>query len=187
MTVYAAGSKGNARPLATIIGADTGLDNPSGIGIDSTGKIYVANRGGGRTNESSMTVYAAGSSGNMKPIATIAGPDTGLDDPCIAVDSNGKIYAGNSNDSITVYLPGSDGNVKPIATIIGPDQGDETGLSQPNGIAIDSRGNIYAANAMDSRWYSDSPGFNVTVYRAGSNGNVKPIATLGGSARGPRA
>ena len=184
VTVYAAGSKGNARPLATIIGADTGLDNPSGIGIDSTGKIYVANRGGGRTNESSMTVYAAGSSGNMKPIATIAGPDTGLDDPCIAVDSNGKIYAGNSNDSITVYLPGSDGNVKPIATIIGPDQGDETGLSQPNGIAIDSRGNIYAANAMDSRWYSDSPGFNVTVYRAGSNGNVKPIATLGGSAEG---
>ena len=140
----------------------------------------MANRGGGLTSTSSITVYPAGSNGNVKPIAAIAGPDTGLDDPCIAVDSSGKIYAGNTTDSITVYPAGSNGNVKPIATIIGPDQGDQTGLFQPNGIALDSKGNIYAANAR----YPDRAGFKVTVYSAGSNGNVKPIATLGGSATG---
>ncbi len=185
VTVYPADSNGNVAPIATIIGADTGLDNPSGIAVDSSGKIYVANRGGGRTSESSITVYAAGSNGNVKPIATIAGSDTGLDDPCIAVDSSGKIYAGNASDSITVYPAGSNGNVKPIATIAGPDTGDQTGLFQPNGIAVDSKGNIYAANSTDGTSSSpDSQGFKVTVYRAGSNGNIRPIAAIGDSAMG---
>lgn len=186
VSVYAARSNGNVAPIATIVGADTGLDNPSGIAIDSGGKIYVANRGGGRTSTSSVTVYPAGSNGNVKPIAIITGHDTGLDDPCIAVDSSGKIYAGNANDSITVYSTGSNGDVKPIATIKGPTKGDKTGLSQPNGIALDAKGNIYATNAIDSDFGSqqDSPTFRVTVYRPGSNGNVKPIATVKGPAQG---
>ena len=184
VTVYPANSNGNVAPIATIIGDDTGLDNPSGIAVDSSGKIYVANRGGGRTSASSITVYAAGSSGNVKPIATIAGPRTRLDDPCIAVDSTGRIYAGNASDSITVYPAGSNGDVRPIAAITAPDTGDKTGLSHPSGIALDAKGNIYVANAANGTENPENPndnGFSVTVYRPGSNGNVKPIATLHGS------
>ena len=120
----------------------------------------------------------------MKPVATIAGPRTGLDNPCIAVDSSGKIYAGNASDSITVYPAGSNGDVRPIAAITAPDTGDKTGLSHPSGIALDAKGNIYVANAANGTENPENPNdnsFNVTVYRPGSNGNVKPIATLHGS------
>jgi len=59
--------------MATIAGVNTGLF-PTGIALDGAGNIYVANQG-------SITVYAAGASGNATPIATIAGVNTGLNVP----------------------------------------------------------------------------------------------------------
>src|SRR6266496_3398539 len=43
ITVYAAGASGNATPIATIAGGNTGLQFPSGIALDGAGNIYVAN------------------------------------------------------------------------------------------------------------------------------------------------
>ena len=40
--VYSAGSHGDAAPLATISGSNTGLMEPCGVALDSTGNIYVA-------------------------------------------------------------------------------------------------------------------------------------------------
>jgi sugar lactone lactonase YvrE len=79
ITVYAAGANGNATPTATIAGGNTGLQFPSGIALDGAGNIYVANQvvnfGG------SITVYAAGASGDATPTATITGGNTGLNVP----------------------------------------------------------------------------------------------------------
>jgi len=79
ITVYAAGASGNATPIATIAGGNTGLQFPSGIALDGAGNIYVANEvvdfGG------SITVYAAGASGDATPTATITGGNTGLNVP----------------------------------------------------------------------------------------------------------
>jgi DNA-binding beta-propeller fold protein YncE len=43
VTVYAANANGNVPPLAVIGGSNTGLDQPGGIALDATGKIYVLN------------------------------------------------------------------------------------------------------------------------------------------------
>jgi sugar lactone lactonase YvrE len=172
VTVYAAGATGNATPTTTITGAATGLAYPNGLALDANGNIYVVNEctvvpcAGG-----SVTVYAAGATGNATPTAAIIGAATGLDRPhAVALDSSGNIYVTNGDgNSVTVYAAGATGPATPTATISGA----LTGLSNPNGIALDDKGNIYVTN-----------GTSVTVYAAGSNGNVAPTATISGANTG---
>jgi len=82
ITVYAAGASGNATPTTTIAGGNTGMFIPVGIALDGAANIYVANA---RSNfgVGSITVYAAGASGNATPMATIAGGNTGLNQPAL--------------------------------------------------------------------------------------------------------
>jgi sugar lactone lactonase YvrE len=155
ITVYGPNADGETPPIRTISGEKTKLNSPVGIAIDTAGKIYVTNDGGiSPDGADSITIYARGSSGNIAPVTTIAGPNTQLKLPQgIAADSDGKIYVANDGnledraedaeryddrpradpaDSITVYAPGSNGNVAPIARINGP----LTGLGHPMGIAV---------------------------------------------------
>ena len=140
--------------------------------------LYVTNLDGG--GNYSVTGYAAGASGNAKPIQTIAGGNTQLEyNWGIALDDSENIYVANSNDTgaITVYAPGSNGNVSPIQDITGSN----TGLNNPWAVAIDSvNGDIYAANGPEE----ESNESTITAYSPGANGNVAPIATIGGTNTG---
>ena len=171
VTIYTAGSNGNATPTATISGANTGLGRPMGLALDASGKIYVTN-----WNDNGITIYPPGTNGNVAPTATIAGANTGLDGPVgVALDAAGKMYVTNYHiNSITIYSPGTNGNVAPAATIAGAN----TGLDGPLGVALDAAGNIYVTNEGDVGPAS------VTIYAAGSNGNAAPIATISGANTG---
>jgi sugar lactone lactonase YvrE len=185
ITVYAAGSDGNVAPIATISGAATGLSYPIGIALDSSWNIYVANALTANTGSNpigpSITVYPAGSNGNAAPSAVIAGANTGLNySQGIALDSAGNLYTegyvSEVGYSINTYPAGSNGNVFPTATIVGAD----TGLYGPNGIALDSAGNIYVSNNYDETTQRGS----VTVYPAGSSGDAVPTVTITSSYNG---
>ncbi len=157
-------------PVAGINGTDTGLNGPTGIAVDSGGKIYVADY-----FATGVFVYAAASNGNVTPIATLSGSNTGLNGPeGIALDSSGKIYV-TDGDSVFVYpaLGSSTGTLNefPIATI----SGSSTFLIGPHGIALDSTGGIYVAN-----YGNNTIAPSVFVYPAGSNGNVAPVRTISG-------
>ncbi len=178
--VYAAGSNGNAAPIATISGSNTGLSAPLGpdtIALDSSGNIYVTASVFGTGIESVFVYAALGSSTGMldeAPIATIGGSNTGLTSPQgIALDSNGNIYVADfGGPSVLVYSAKSDGNIAPIATISGAN----TGLIGPAGIAVDSSDKIYVA---------DMSAASVLVYPAlgSSTGPLDefPIATISGN------
>jgi DNA-binding beta-propeller fold protein YncE len=138
-------------------------------------RAYVAN------DADSVTVYAADATGNVAPIQLIGGSRTELSDPTgVAVDPvNGDIYVANESgaeaDDVTIYSPGainvyaagSIGDASPMQTITGS----LTGLSAPDGVAVDSHMNIYVANA-------GTP--SITVYAAGQSGNVAPMQTIKG-------
>jgi HYDIN/CFA65/VesB-like, Ig-like domain len=186
LTIYPAGSNGNVAPSAAISGSNTGLDTPVGIALDGSGNIYVLNLGFNFSGSPFVTVYAAGSNGNVSPSATISGPNTGLNSPTgIAADDSGDVYIANAGTfsgigALTVYPAGSNGDVLPSATIAGP----STGLDDPQGIALDAGGNIYVVNQHSFSGGVTVSNASLTVYPAGSNGNASPSATITGGNTG---
>ncbi|MFZ0245889.1 NHL repeat-containing protein [Candidatus Binatus sp.] len=164
----------NVAPIATISGFNTGLVSPVGIAVDSSRNIYVADDGMRYSIifPPSVYVFSAGSYGDIAPIATISGSNTGVTYPAgIALDSSRKIYVANSYPGgLTVYpaLGSSTGllNEFPTATI-------NAGNNDISYFALDSSGNIYWADV-----YTNS----LFVYPAlgSSTGTVNesPIATI---------
>jgi sugar lactone lactonase YvrE len=178
ITVYAANPSGtlNEAPLATIYGIFIGLNNPSGVALDASGKIYVANNAlAGSGGIPSITVYAANPSGMLveAPLATISGGATGLSGADnLGLDASGKIYVAVPNNSITVYAANPSGtlNEAPLATIIGSN----TQLTEPFGVAVDASGKIYVTNTAYP---------SITFYAANPIGtlNETPLAEIFGS------
>lgn len=81
-----------------------------------------------------MTVYAKDANGDVAPIRTISGSNTGIDGPNgIAVDSDDNVYVAEYfTDSVTEYAKNAHGNVAPIRTI----SGSNTLLDEPAGLTV---------------------------------------------------
>lgn len=176
ITVYPPGANGNVAPVATIAGPSTGLSGPSGVAVDADDTLYVTNVGPpGGPPVSTVTVYLAGATGDVAPIATIAGPDTGLRRPtAVGVDGAGRIYVGNFAPpfgpfagSVTVYSPGASGNVAPVATITDS----TTGIRGIQALHVDEAGSVSVTLTFAS---------TVKTFAPGANGVVAPIATITG-------
>jgi hypothetical protein len=98
---FAAGSKGNVAPIATIAGENTSIDNADGVTIDKTGRIYVSNSGG-----NSILIFAAGSNGNVAPGTIISGANTQLKSPAwVTLDSAQNLYVANSIPTVFCSSP----------------------------------------------------------------------------------
>lgn len=178
--IFAPGSNGNAAPIGKIDGSNTDIGSGSGIALDSSGNIYLANGGGPPSGHDHVNVYAAGSEGNVAPIQMISGSNTGLNGPVgLAVDSNANIFVDNyssghgGNGSVVVFAAGSNGNASPTRTI----KGRRTKLVG-GGIAVDGSGNLFAPNSQADIYPNVTDW--IAVYGAGANGNVKPLYKIGG-------
>lgn len=78
------------------------------------------------------------------------------------------IYVSNgaADGSITVYPTNANGNVRPYRTIAGA----KTGLTNPSGVAVDSRGTVYVIKHAD--------GQVLLVFSATAHGDVYPLRSI---------
>jgi uncharacterized protein (TIGR03437 family) len=135
-----------------------GLNYPTGVAVDSAGNLYIADTSNSRIRKVSNGVITTvagsgtpGSSGDGGPAtsADLLGP-TG-----IAVDSAGSLYVADyaderirkvSNGVITTVagdeVPGFSGDNGPATS---------AQLEGPSGVAVDSAGNVYIADAFNNR------------------------------------
>lgn len=170
VTIYAAKANGNVAPAGSLGGSDTDIDYPTGLAFDATNNIYVANyRSSGGFG--SVTMYPAGSRGNVAPIAEILGQDTGdrmINPSDVVLDAAGDIYvSGYSSNSVSVYAPGASGDPTPIRYI----SGSNTHFNEPSYLYVTPKGKLYVSNFG---------GESVNVYAPGANGNVAPVQEITG-------
>ena len=153
------------------------LNMPAGVAADSAGNVYVADSGNSRIRRvSSGTIATAAGNGSYK-FSGDGGPATSasLNSPSgTAVDSAGNLYiADPGNQRIRKVSSGT------ITTVAGNgfieysgDGGPATSasLSGPEGVAVDSAGNLYIADSVNNRIRKVSGGTITTVAGNGATG-----------------
>lgn len=121
------------------------LSGPDGLAFDARGNLFVAN-----SNGNSITEFLAGATPGTFGAGTVV--ETGLSDPRgLAFDARGDLFAANQEGgsngqgSITEFLagasPGTFGATTTLTAI---------SLDNPNGVAVDSRGDLFAASLSNN-------------------------------------
>jgi sugar lactone lactonase YvrE len=104
----------------------SGISFPTGVAVDSSGNLYIADNGNGAIDE---LVKSTNTLNTLVP---------GLHSPYgVAVDAKGNVYIADSSDSaIKEWVASS----QTVITLV------SSGLVFPTGVAVDASGNVYIAD-----------------------------------------
>lgn len=122
--VFASGAKGAATPIRSIGGSSTGIINALGVRLDAAGNAYVLNNDVNRTvwpEASTITMFPAGSQGNVAPASALTGPDTSLGGAqAFALDTGGFMYvvAPLGNSRIVTHTVTASANARPFQVLL---------------------------------------------------------------------
>ena len=129
---------------------DAALSGPSGLAMDGSGNLYIADTGNGVIREVS--------GGNISTIAAAAG----LNAPAgLAIDGQGNLYIADTGNNVVDEVSG--GNITTIAAGVG--------LNAPTGLAIDGQGNLYIADTGNNM-VDEVSGGNITTIAAAAGLNA---------------
>ena len=183
------GNNAAPTPYATIAGAATTLSSPNGMALDSANNVYVADEGSSKVlifaaSDIAAAYTAAGTANpalNIAPSTTISG-FTGVH--ALALDTAGNLYVTDYGkvqvDIFTAAQAATgQGSVTPTPAAYipaGTAANSVTTLGYPNGIATDSKRNIYVV---------DVDHYKVLIFAAVTLGtttgvevNVAPMASI---------
>lgn len=154
------------------------LNFPSGLAVDSSGNVYIADSLNFRIRKvSGLNISTVAGNGGLS-YSGDGGPASSaqLDAPqAVAVDSSGNFYIADTQNSVVRKVTAS-GAISTIAgngtAGFGGDGGAPTAaqLNHPQGIAVDSSGNVYIADTQNARVRKISGGTITTVAGNGSPG-----------------
>jgi sugar lactone lactonase YvrE len=170
-------------------GTAASFNNPTALATDSAGNVYVAD-----TNNNTIRKIAAGGVvTTLAGAAVVYGSSDGTGASAsfrhpysVATDSAGNVYVADSdNNTIRKITPG--GVVSTLAGTAGVrGSADGTGaaasFSGPDGLAVDSAGNVYVADYYNSTIRAITPGGAVTTL-AGAAGSPGSADGTGAAAR----
>ncbi len=131
-----------------------GVNHPQALAMDGRGDLFVANGNGSNT----VTMYSQPYGGAPAQVIT-----NGIDDPVgVAVDANANLFVLNAAaNTVTEYAAPYTGAPTTISK----------GLSGPNSLALDTRGNLFVANL-------NSTPNSVVEYTPPFTNQSVPVATI---------
>jgi DNA-binding beta-propeller fold protein YncE len=202
ITVYHHDAQGNAAPIWTIAGQNTGLENPGQLSEDAQGNLYVVNGG------ASILVFAFHAHGNVKPLRVLHGPATGLRLPAaVTVDqSTGKIFVADNGYEheaqpgiLLRFPPNASGNQAPFAAgqmtfetyqIASDSTGNNIIEAHVEGVSgvigvdagVDTYAKQFYAGQNPAEPYSVRYIDAIHVFTAAATGNAQPLRVLSGLA-----
>ncbi len=140
-----------------------GLENPTGVAIDSAGDLFIADS----SNNAIREVRPDGT------ITTVVGPSGGLNYPTgVAVDAHGDLFIADTlNNVIREVTPGPDGLLDDgtITTVAGngsPGYRGDGGLATaaeldgPTSVAVDGHGDLFIGDTVNDSIREVTPGSN---------------------------
>ncbi len=148
-----AGTEG-MRGVADGIGANAQFDNPSGISLDSSGNIFVADT----TSQTIRKITQSGVVTTFAGTAGVVGSADGVGASAsfnyprrVAVDASGNVYIVDTNSN-TIRRITSAGVVTTFAGTAGvkgssDGTGAQASFNNPMGITLDSSGDVYVADS----------------------------------------
>ncbi len=135
------------------VGADARFNHPTGIAVDGTGNIYVADT----TNNTVREITLNGAVSTIAGLAGVSGSQDGVGSDALfnspsglAADSYGNVYVADTGNS-TIRKIAANGVVTTIAGLPGiagllDGAGSNAWFNQPKGLVLNSSGILYVAD-----------------------------------------
>ena len=174
------------------------MNYPQGVAVDGAGNIYIADTSNERVRKVSVSTktiatiagtgnYGYGGDGNAATSATLALPSS------VAVDNSGYVYIADTGNNrirkitgttISTVAGSNTACSSPTATCGDNAVATSAQLKFPNGVTVDSSGNIYIGDTSDNRIRKVTGG---TISTVAGNGTACSSATAacgdGGAAK----